>query len=96
MQLDFSDAEFVTRHHVCGHCGGRLIATPTPVSGVLEVICTTPECKSTVGFINREFYERKKAEDAAQAAEAKANLAAAMPELNPVRSINEALRLLGF
>jgi DNA-directed RNA polymerase subunit RPC12/RpoP len=77
-ELTSIEAQHTERNYVCAQCWGQLITQP---SRGKDHKCFTVLCKSCGedrGFVTREYAERRKAEDRADANEARRNLGEAL------------------
>jgi DNA-directed RNA polymerase subunit RPC12/RpoP len=77
-ELTSIEAQHTERNYVCAQCWGQLITQPSKGKGfkAFKVIC--PGCGEDRGFVTREYAERRKAEDRADANEARRNLGEAL------------------
>jgi len=67
------EATHTERFYVCAQCWGQLITQPSKGKHrCFSVFC--PNCGEDRGFVTREYAERRKAEDHAEALEVRRNL----------------------
>lgn len=84
-ELDHIEAQTIKRDCVCAQCWGQLIIGVSKGKDhkAYKVYC--PECGEDRGFVSRDYVKRRKAEDKANAWDAKRNLANALGiEISPV------------
>lgn len=95
--MDVNEARKIQMHRVCSDCYCAVIAVRNRKTGEFEIQCSTPGCQCR-GTISTRTLERRQAENAAEAQEAKRTLQAAAPWVNPQhgKSEDQLLKELGF
>lgn len=82
------------RDCVCSDCYGELIVRYDPRARKSAVTCGTPGC-ACHGFVTRSWVEKAKAQNRAQAAEARRVLSNALPWIAPKKTVGQLLKELG-
>lgn len=96
--MDYIDAQRLERDYCCSQCYNRLTTEPMPGSvHQCHVVCVY--CDTWSGIVRKSTAERRINTAAAQADEARAALAAAVPWMKatmPKRSEADLLKAMGF
>lgn len=91
MILDTNKALLTVAKYSCSGCWGRLKATTDAPAGHMNVTCT--KCGDERGFTSQKFVEKRRNQDAIDAAEVKNNL---FPEPVTKKTAAQLLTELGF
>ena len=93
-ELTYAESNAIKRDCVCSQCWGPLMTDfeRGQTRKKYKVFC--PKCGEGRGFVSSQYVERRKAEDANDAEEAKRNLAEALGIERERKSIEEITNLL--